>query len=260
MQRPRTTVPWLGVDDPFPDVEHALGEASGLGGLLAAGADLSPQRLLQAYRAGIFPWYSDRQPILWWSPDPRMVLMLRELYVPYSLLKTIRRHARDGTLTLRMDTAFDNVVERCRSAERDGQTGTWITDDIACGYGALHRQGDAHSFEAWQGDRLVGGGYGVSIGRMFYGESMFTDVPDASKVALVGLASVLDGAGFEMIDCQQNTRHLASFGAREIPRALFCAHVRALTRAQRTAQWPEQISLDDVAAFATTTRRARHGA
>lgn len=261
MRKPRTSVPWLEPGDAFPPVEDALPDASGLGGLLAAGGDLAPERLLDAYRRGIFPWYSERQPILWWSPDPRMVLAFDDLRVTRSLARTLRKAAEDPRVAVRFDTAFDAVVAGCRGVERDGQSGTWITDEIAQAYGQLHRLGHAHSFETWRDGRLIGGGYGIAIGRMFYGESMYARETDASKIALVGLVALLARAEFELIDCQQNTRHLAGFGAREIPRADFTARIEQLTRCDGPVRWADGIALQDVAAFADrarVARRARH--
>jgi leucyl/phenylalanyl-tRNA--protein transferase len=214
---------WLSDRDPFPPVETALSEPNGL---LAAGGDLTSQRLLDAYRHGIFPWSSDDEPMLWWSPDPRMVLFLGELRISRSL----RRRIRSDAFRVTLDTAFDAVVTGCAELRRDGE-GTWITGEIANAYTGLHRQGHAHSVEAWAGGALAGGLYGVSIGRMFYGESMFARVPDASKVALAALVRQLARWNFELIDCQMSTAHLASLGAREIPRSDFLQHIRRLTAA-----------------------------
>ncbi len=213
-------IPWLDSGDPFPDVERALAEPNGL---LAAGADLSLPRLLEAYRNGIFPWFADDQPILWWSPDPRMVLFPAELKVSRSLARTLR----STRFELRADTAFDEVIEGCRQPRR-AESGTWITDEMAEAYGALHSAGFAHSVETWLDGELVGGLYGVALGRAFFGESMFARVSDASKVALVWLTRQLQQWGFGVVDCQMNTAHLASFGAREIPRAEFTRRLREL--------------------------------
>jgi leucyl/phenylalanyl-tRNA--protein transferase len=213
-------IPWLGSGDPFPEVERALAEPNGL---LAAGADLSLPRLLEAYRSGIFPWFANDQPILWWSPDPRTVLFPAEMKVSRSLARTMR----NTRFEVRADTAFDEVIEGCRRPRR-GESGTWISAEMAAAYGALHRAGFAHSVEAWLEGDLVGGLYGVALGRAFFGESMFTRVSNASKVALVALARQLEQWGFGVIDCQMNTAHLASFGAREIPRAEFTRRLREL--------------------------------
>jgi leucyl/phenylalanyl-tRNA--protein transferase len=206
-------IPWLGPRDPFPPVEFALREPNGL---LAAGGDLSPIRLIDAYRRGIFPWYSDGDPVLWWSPDPRMVLFLDELRMPRSL----RRVIRSGRYKISMDQAFREVMLGC-AAPRPRQEGTWITPEILDSYTSLHDLGYAHSVEAWVGGALAGGLYGVAIGRMFFGESMFARQTDASKVALAHLVLHLRRWGFELIDCQMTTSHLASLGAREEPRARF---------------------------------------
>jgi len=192
-------------------------------GLLAVGGDLSPERLVAAYAAGIFPWYSDDQPILWWSPDPRLVLRPGWLHLSRSLQRTLRR----GTYEVRADTAFAEVVGRCAAARRPGQRGTWIVPDMVEAYRELHRLGLAHSFEAWADGRLVGGLYGVSLGGAFFGESMFADRPDASKVAFASAVAWLADQGIELVDCQVRTEHLARFGAREVPRAAFLAELAA---------------------------------
>ncbi|WP_250534162.1 leucyl/phenylalanyl-tRNA--protein transferase [Caballeronia sp. AZ10_KS36] len=219
-------VPWLAHDDPFPPVERALGASSGAPGLLAASADLLPSRLVDAYRRGIFPWYSDGQPVLWWSPDPRMVLVPGEFKVSHSLRKTLKRVLRDDTWEVRVDHDFPAVMRACADTPREGQRGTWITADIVEAYTSLHRAGEAHSIETWRDGVRVGGLYGVSFGRMFFGESMFAHETDASKIALAALVGHLRRHKIEMIDCQQNTSHLASLGGREIPRRAFVAHLR----------------------------------
>lgn len=206
-------IPWLDNDAPFPPLDSALREPNGL---LAAGGDLSPQRLIEAYSRGIFPWFNPGDPILWWSPDPRMVLFPDELKISRSLRKTLKKHPCE----IRFDTAFRQVMEAC-AAPRDGHSGTWITPAMIAAYTELHRQGHAHSVETWMDDKLVGGLYGISLGRMFYGESMFSLATDASKIAFVHLVRQLERWGYGMIDCQMKTAHLASLGAREIPRAEF---------------------------------------
>jgi len=215
-------IPYLEADDPFPPVDLALRNPNGL---LAAGADLSPARLIDAYAHGIFPWFNDDDPVLWWSPDPRMVLPVHEVRVSRSLRRTIR----SDRFRVSADTAFDAVVAGCAAPRRD-QNGTWITEDMAVAYQRLFDLGYAHSMETWAGDELVGGLYGVALGRMFFGESMFSRRSDASKVALVLLARQLARWGFEIIDCQMSTDHLASLGAREIARASFLRHVRELVQ------------------------------
>lgn len=225
---------WLDKGDPFPVVAKALREPNGL---LAASADLPVARLVDAYRHGIFPWYSEGQPVLWWSPDPRMVLFPGELSISRSLRKRLRR--RD--YVIRTDVAFDAVMRAC-AAPRSGQSGTWITGDMIAAYGALHRHGMAHSVEIWIGNELAGGLYGVAIGRMFYGESMFTHASDASKIALAHLVRQLARWNYGMIDCQMRTAHLASFGAREIPRADF---MRRLGELVNYAAGPDEWRFDD---------------
>ena len=206
-------IPWLHGDEPFPPVTKALRSPNGL---LCAGGDLSSGRLVEAYSHGIFPWFSEGDPILWWSPDPRMVLFPDELKVSRSLRRTLAR----GPFETRFDTAFRAVVEAC-AAPRDGHGGTWIVPEMIEAYTRLHELGFAHSVESWSGGELAGGLYGVALGKVFFGESMFTRAPDASKVALVRLVERLRGADYRLIDCQQATAHLASLGAREIPRRTF---------------------------------------
>ena len=201
----------------YPDPELAEPD-----GLLAVGGDLSPDRLLRAYADGIFPWYSEETPILWWSPEPRMVLLPAEFHVPRSL----RRSMRGGAFEVRADTAFGEVIRRCAGKDRPGQDGTWITPEMVLAYERLHALGFAHSFEAWEEGELTGGLYGVSLGAAFFGESMFADRPDASKVAFASSVEWLRGRGFELVDCQVDTEHLRRFGAREIPRAEFLARLR----------------------------------
>ncbi|HEX2830677.1 MAG TPA: leucyl/phenylalanyl-tRNA--protein transferase [Burkholderiales bacterium] len=213
-------IPWLAPDQPFPPVQRALREPNGL---LAAGGDLSLHRLLDAYRRGIFPWYSEGEPVLWWSPDPRMVLVPAEI----SISRSLRKRIRGGTFEIRADTCFTKVMRAC-AEPRDGQSGTWITEDIVSAYSALHAAGLAHSIEAWHEGELVGGLYGVAIGRMFYGESMFTRATDASKVSLAHLARQLARWRFGMIDCQMQTAHLESMGARTISRRDFLAALSEL--------------------------------
>lgn len=193
----------------FPPVHLATKE-----GLLAVGGDLSPQRLLLAYQNGIFPWYSDGDPILWWAPDPRLVLYLQDLKISRSLKKTIRK----GHFTVTMDTRFEEVIRSCASTRIEADQGTWITSEMAKGYIRLHTMGYTHSVETWYQSKIVGGLYGVSLGRCFFGESMFSTMTDASKVALVALRDYLQKRNFDFIDCQMPTDHLISLGGRKISR------------------------------------------
>lgn len=205
-------IPWL-EDLTFPPVEEAMDDPNGL---LAAGGDLSPERLLRAYRQGIFPWFDDDQPILWWSPDPRAVLFPSDIHISRSLAKRLRR----GDFHFSFDRCFEDVVAAC-AAPRQYSPGTWITDDMAEAYAALHDLGVAHSLEVWQGDVLVGGLYGVSLGKLFFGESMFSRVTDASKAAFVALAKQCEAWNFALIDCQIANPHLSSMGATDISRHEF---------------------------------------
>lgn len=220
-------IPWLLPHMPFPPLEAALAKPNGL---LAGGGDLTPQRLIEAYRCGIFPWFNAGEPILWWSPDPRMVLLPDELRISRSLNKALNK----GNYEIRVDSAFSQVMQAC-AAPRKGQAGTWIHPEMISAYAALHEIGLAHSVETWVDGELVGGLYGVSQGKMFFGESMFSHIPDASKIAFVHLVRQLQRWDFGMIDCQMKTAHLASFGAREIPRTEFSQKLRELIN------YPERI-------------------
>jgi leucyl/phenylalanyl-tRNA---protein transferase len=218
-------IPWLEGDAPFPPVQRALHHPNGL---LAAGGDLSPERLLAGYRHGIFPWFSEDDPILWWSPDPRMVLFPQELKISRSLAKTLRNRPHE----IRVDHAFATVIAAC-AAPREGASGTWITERMCEAYERLHRLGVAHSVETWIDGDLAGGLYGVALGRVFFGESMFSRARDASKMALVALVERCRREGIEMIDCQMHTPHLESLGAREIPRREFSGLLRELVHCPR---------------------------
>jgi leucyl/phenylalanyl-tRNA---protein transferase len=233
-------ISWLDEGTPFPDVTKALKEIDGAPGLLAAGGDLSPKRLLEAYRQGIFPWFSEGQPILWWSTDPRMVLFTDRFIISHSLKKTLKKvhnsMVAEGRWQIRFDTAFEEVMRACAAPRKDG-SGTWISEEIVHGYVALHRQGYAHSSELWLDGELVGGAYGVSIGKMFYGESMFARVSDASKVALAYLVHFLKENGVTLIDCQQETSHLASLGAVPISRKAFISHLRSTVWQPQIKHW-----------------------
>jgi leucyl/phenylalanyl-tRNA--protein transferase len=229
-------IPWLAANTPFPAVETAMTEEQGAAGLLAAGADLSPERLLDAYRQGIFPWFSEGQPILWWSTDPRMVLLTANFKISPSLRKTLGKFSRDPRWEFRFDSAFEAVMRACAAPRRSG-AGTWISEEIVQAYCALHRAGHAHSAEVWHDGALVGGAYGMCLGRMFYGESMFARVTDASKIALAHLVFFLSRHGVKMIDCQQETGHLASLGANTMPRAEFIAWIRHACRQAPIPDW-----------------------
>lgn len=202
---------------PFPDVSLAEREPNGL---LAVGGDLSPQRLINAYLQGIFPWFSDGEPILWWSPDPRTVLFPDQIKISRSLRKTLKKKS----FSVSFDQDFPAVINAC-AEPRDNSPGTWLLPEMIEAYHSQHQLGLAHSVEVWQDDMLVGGLYGMAIGKVFFGESMFSRVPDASKIALVHLSRTLQEWGYKMIDCQVYTQHLASLGAEEIPRRRFTSHL-----------------------------------
>lgn len=223
-----------------PELSFPAPEQAGPEGLLAVGGDLEPERLLRAYALGIFPWYSEGEPIQWFSPDPRMVLRASELHVSRRLARTLRT----TRLQIRLDTAFDQVIRSCARVPRREQGGTWITEDMIRGYSELHDLGFAHSAEAWLGDRLVGGVYGVSLGSWFFGESMFAIERDASKIALVALVRQLEAWGLPQIDCQVFTGHLARLGARHWPRSRFLRELEAgLRRDTRRGAWCFDVEL-----------------
>jgi leucyl/phenylalanyl-tRNA--protein transferase len=226
-------IPWLSENDPFPPVKQALREPNGL---LAAGGELTPGRLLEAYRHGIFPWFSAGEPVLWWSPDPRMVLIPEEFKISDSFAKILRKRSYE----VRTDTAFEQVMRAC-AAPRGEQRGTWIDEQMIAAYCGLHKLGYAHSVETWMEGKLAGGLYGVSIGQMFYGESMFSLAANASKIALAHLSRQLQrwqsGSAIPMIDCQMHTPHLASLGARQIPREEFIARLEELVNCETIAHW-----------------------
>ncbi|KNC16190.1 MULTISPECIES: leucyl/phenylalanyl-tRNA--protein transferase [unclassified Pseudomonas] len=213
----------------FPPLSKAMREPNGL---LAAGGDLSPERLIQAYRHGCFPWFEEGQPILWWSPDPRTVLLPAEVHVSRSLRKVLRQ----GRFRVTFDRDFAAVIAEC-AGPRNYTDGTWITDDMQRAYLALHEQGHAHSVEVWDGDALVGGLYGLAMGRLFFGESMFSRADNASKVGFVTLVEHLQQAGFVLIDCQMPTDHLHSLGARSIPREVFAGYLSQYLDQPNSATW-----------------------
>ena len=225
-------IPWLQGQDAFPPVERALADPNGL---LAAGGELSPPWLLKAYARGIFPWYSAGEPVLWWSPNPRLVLIPAHIRISRSLRRTLRR----GRFEIRFDNAFDRVIAAC-AEPRANQAGTWITPQMQAAYIHMHELGHAHCVEAWDGDQLVGGLYGIALGRAFFGESMFSRATDASKCCLAWLARFLDAHDFGVIDCQMTTPHLLSLGAEEIPRAHFVTALRRLTTSgPAPGRWPQ---------------------
>lgn len=231
---------WINADEPLPDASTALTDPPGL---VAAGLDLSTERLDEAYRKGIFPWFSDGQPVLWWSPDPRMVLYTDELHLSQSLKKRLRQIERtqttasQPTITVTTDLAFDAALTGCAQRGTDADQGTWINNVMQQAYRRWHRLGAVHSVEVWSDQALVGGLYGVCLGRMFFGESMFSRCPDTSKIAMVYLVRFLKANGVTLIDCQMQTDHLARLGAREIGRASFLTHVtRAVS--QKALPWP----------------------
>ncbi len=236
MNRSPRPLKWLSAGEEFPALSSAWGKSEAAPGLLAAGGALDVGSLVRAYGKGIFPWFSLGQPILWWSPDPRMVLQTAEFTLHRSLKKTLLRFAAMPSCAVRFDSAFDQVIAACANAPRDGQAGTWIVPDMIAAYTALHRAGHAHSVETWVNGKLVGGLYCVNLGGMVFGESMFARQTDASKIALAALVAFCKAKRISMIDCQQNTQHLLSLGAHEISRAEFAAHV-SQQKGQSAPKW-----------------------
>ncbi len=230
---------WIESQDPLPSVETAWGVDTDAPGLLAAGADLGVDRLLEAYGQGIFPWFNPDQPVLWWSPDPRMVLKIEDFKLHRSLRKTLSRYSAHPQFELCFDRAFDQVIESCAQSPREGQKGTWIVPAMVEAYKALHKAGHAHSVETWLDGKLVAGLYFVCIGRAVFGESMFSTLSDGSKMALAALVQICERNGIEAIDCQQNTAHLASMGAREMTRADFLK-LTHLAKQSRSPDWKNE--------------------
>jgi leucyl/phenylalanyl-tRNA---protein transferase len=228
---------WIDELSPLPPAHTALGSDTDAPGLVAAGGRVTPARLEEAYRMGIFPWYGPGQPPLWWSPDPRMVLPVAGFKLSRSLKKTLRRFIAAPNCAVRFDSDFPAVIRACAETPRDGQDGTWIVPELMQAYIDWHRQGKVHSAETWVDGQLVGGLYFVNIGRMCFGESMFAHRTDASKIAMAAFVAACRARGVALIDCQQNTRHLASLGAGEIPRTQFLAQVAHATRAAAPAEW-----------------------
>lgn len=230
-------LPWLHGDAPFPPTTQALGPDTEAPGLLAAGGDLSVTRLVSAYSHGIFPWYGEGQPLLWWSTSPRMVLPVAGFRLSRSLRRALQRFLATPGCEIRFDGDTPAVIRACAGAPREGQDGTWIVPAMVDAYVRLHRAGVVHSVESWADGELIGGLYGVNLGRMFYGESMFARRTDASKFALAALVAFCRAEGIALIDCQQETSHLASLGARPIPREEFESHLRRATALPAPARW-----------------------
>jgi len=241
---------WIEANEPLPPLSRAWGPQSPAPGLLAAGRDLSAPRLEAAYRQGIFPWFSEGQPVLWWSPDPRMVLQPSQFRLHRSLRQTLKRWLLKPGFVLRFDQDFSQVIRRCSASPRPGQNGTWIVPTMVEAYEELHRAGHAHSAEVWLDGQLVAGLYFVALGQAVFGESMFTTLTDGSKMALACLVSVCLQHGIRAIDCQQNTPHLASMGAQEMSRDAFVAMVAqgcaqpAIAWSEQTLYWPALMALD----------------
>lgn len=231
-------IPWLQhAQDPLPEPRFALPPGSEAPGLLAAGGELTPERLSEAYSRGIFPWYGVDQPVLWWSPDPRMVMFPAEFKLSHSLRKTIRKFIRTHDCEVRIDGNFRAVITACAGAPREGQVGTWIVPEMIEAYCRWHRLGATHSVETWIGGELAGGLYLVNRGRMVYGESMFARRTDASKIAFAALVCFCRAHGITLIDCQQRTGHLASLGGREIPRPEFETALAERVHGQAISDW-----------------------
>lgn len=245
------TLAWVQPGEPLPCVSQAWGPASPAPGLLAASSDLSAQRLIESYSNGIFPWFSEGQPVLWWSPDPRMVLQTRHFRFHRSLRQRLKQHLKSARFELCFDRDFAKVIHHCSNAVRPGQKGTWILPSMVSAYIELHQMGLAHSAEVWLDGTLVAGLYFVALGQAVFGESMFTHMDDGSKMALALLVSVALEHGILAIDCQQNTRHLASMGACEMSRDTFMTGVKqAILRpgidwAQQTLYWNALTALDN---------------
>ncbi len=257
-------LPWLAAGEDLPDVALAWGERDPAPGLLAGGGDLSVSTLKNAYSQGIFPWYSAGQPILWWSPEPRMALRVADFKLHRSLRKTLQSFLQTGGCEVRVDHDFAAVIAACAHAPRDGQSGTWILPEMQTAYIALHQAGFAHSLETWAGGKLVGGLYCTALGHAVFGESMFARQANASKIALCALVALCRSQGVALIDCQQNTAHLASLGAREMPREAFCRHMRQAS-SQTPVRWQTSsvewdflhAHLATLASPATPTRQLR---
>ena len=236
MSKKQFSLTWMEPGDDFPLTDNAWDADTDAPGLLAAGGDLSVDTLVRAYGRGIFPWFSEGQPILWWSPDPRMVLSTTDFRLHRSLRQILIRFSRDARCEVRFDTAFIDTITACAGTPRNGQTGTWILPPMIDAYCRLHQAGHAHSIETWVDGKLVGGLYCVAIGRAVFGESMFMHIPNASKIALAALVGFCREYGIASIDCQQNTQHLASLGAQEVARNVFLKHI-TLAQCATPAKW-----------------------
>ena len=237
-------LPWVAPGTPLPSPQHAWPAGSDAPGLLAAGADLSVSTLINAYSHGIFPWFSRGKPILWWSPDPRMVLHVANFKLSRSLKKTLQHFIKSSACEIRIDTDFEQVIHSCAHAPRRGQNGTWIVPEMIQAYSQLHQAGFAHSIETWINGQLVGGLYCVAFGRAVFGESMFTKATDASKIALCALVAFCKKNDVRSIDCQQNTSHLASLGAAEVKRHDFLEHIK-IAQTHSSPHWQFELSLWD---------------
>lgn len=236
MKKLNRILPWLAAGEDFPPIESAWNVQDSAPGLLAAGATLDVPTLIQAYSRGIFPWFSQGQPVLWWSPNPRMVLLTKNFKLHRSLEKKLKQFINNPICEIRFDYDFQRVIKACAEKPRAGQSGTWIVDEMVQAYIALHQAGQAHSVETWVDGELIGGLYCVNLGSMVFGESMFAHKTDASKIALSALVAFSSAHDISMIDCQQNTQHLASLGASEIERPIFASHV-ALSLLKTTPNW-----------------------
>jgi leucyl/phenylalanyl-tRNA--protein transferase len=241
---PQTPLFWVESQSPLPSVDAAWGPDTDAPGLLAAGADLGVERLLEAYSHGIFPWFNPDQPVLWWSPDPRMVLKTANFKLHRSLRKTLSRYASHPQFELCFDKAFDQVIEACAQSPREGQNGTWIVPQMVEAYKALHQAGYAHSAETWLDGQLVAGLYFVCIGKAVFGESMFSTLSDGSKMALAALVNVCNQHGIQAIDCQQNTAHLALMGAQEMARQEFLNIIQPALSLQGIDWHTQQVDWD----------------
>ncbi len=234
---------WIDDHTPLPPTRLAMGADDEAPGLLAAGGRVTTARLEEAYRKGVFPWFSQGKPVLWWSPDPRMVLSVSDFHITRSLRKTLRRFVRTPGCQVRIDSAFRQVITACAGTPREGQDGTWILPPMVEAYMAWHEAGRVHSVETWIDGQLSGGLYGVGIGRMFFGESMFSHRTDASKIALAALVAFCRSVGITLIDCQQNTAHLASMGGHEIPRTQFEQHLSLTLGAGEVKDWSYHVDM-----------------